>query len=143
VVLEEPHHGVQFGVNHVPRGLEVGIRDGHGAQIFAPPAAGQPPQPVAVRVPLRQGGRNVIAVAELYKRLAAQRTPHPQMPAQTGGGSFALQVLNPPWRQRFEGRVDHSEVGEGPAHRVLVNVAVRVQEATTQTSYLRLIALHE
>jgi hypothetical protein len=131
VVLEEPHHGIQFGVNHTRAGLAVEAHDAHGVQIGA-----------TVHVPVRQGGRNVIAVAELHRRLHQARAAHPKIPPQTGGGSFALQVLNPPWRQHFEGTEDHSDANPGIDRRILVNVAVRVRDEALQTSYLRLIAVN-
>jgi hypothetical protein len=58
-------------------------------------------------LPMRTGGRRVIAVAQLRKDiikkdqdLSAQGLPH--LPGQTGAAGFAISVLNPPWRQRFQ-----------------------------------------
>ena len=135
VVLEEPHHGVQFGVREINGRLRVSQRDSHGSQLFSP---SHPDSPLTVEVPVRRGGKNVIGVAQLYKKLQQE----PSIPPQTGGGSFALQVLNPPWRQRFEGTEDQSEVLEGARSRVFVNVAVQVADQTVQNSFLRLIAIH-
>lgn len=135
VVLEEPHHGVQFGVRQATEGLVISQRHSDGSQVFD---AEDLESPLTVEVPLRRGGKNVIAVEELYKRLHRKA----RTPAQTGGGSFALQVLEPPWRQRFEGTEDHSEVLEDRKSQIFIRVASRVEDKEIQASYLRMIAIN-
>jgi hypothetical protein len=141
VVLEEPHHGVQFGVNHVRGGLAIDVHNANGEQISVTTAGHSEPASLPVRY--RKGGRNVLAVADLHLRLHQDRAVRPEIPPQTGGGSFALQVLDPPWRQHFEGTEDHTEVGTGSNRQVLVSIAVRVQDTNVQSSYLRLIAINQ
>jgi hypothetical protein len=125
VTLEEPHHGVAFGVHRGPRGLVVDLRHPDGTQIF--PATG-PRNALNARAPMRRGGRRVLAVSELRKNLQAAKSSRPEaasMPDQRGGGAFALEVLDPPWRQRFEGTDDQSifVVGRGAAFRGRIEIA--------------------
>lgn len=89
VWLEEPHHGVQFGVKHEDSRIVVFRRTptGEADQTGAP-----------IQVPFRQGGRNVIHVAKLRERLNVGGG----LPVQTGAAMFALEVLDLPWRQRFQ-----------------------------------------
>lgn len=110
VWLEEPHHGVQFGVH---RG-----RDGN-ASIFRRGATGIPeevsPTRPEVHVPMRKANNRVVAVAELRKRLYdIQMKGDQTMTPQTGSAALAIEVLQPPWRQRFEGTVDGAkDTGSG------------------------------
>ncbi|MCB9546848.1 MAG: hypothetical protein H6706_13470 [Myxococcales bacterium] len=109
VVLEEPHHGVQFGVR---RGAgdqpQIWLRRANGRLMRNPDDSLVAPVPV----PMRPGGKNVVDVRALRAALDARKTaPAPggeHVPPQTGGGSFALGVLSPPYRQRFEGTVDEA-----------------------------------
>jgi hypothetical protein len=100
VWLEEPHHGVQLGVEHGGQGWFVFQRSASGTAAAA-----------HVPVPFRGGGRRVIHAAELRDRLAnAAQPPNPNgMPPQNGSAAFALELLDVPWRQRFqnEGGVPH------------------------------------
>ena len=43
-------------------------------------------------------------MTDLRNALQKEKASHAEMPDQTGGAMFALEVLQPPWRQRFEGR---------------------------------------
>jgi hypothetical protein len=94
VWLEEPHHGVQLGVKHDSRGWFVYQRNTTGVAAAA-----------HVPVPFRQGGRRVVHAAELRNRLrAAQQPPNPNhLPEQNGSAAFAIELLDVPWRQRFQG----------------------------------------
>ncbi|HVT97277.1 MAG TPA: hypothetical protein VHE33_07190, partial [Acidobacteriaceae bacterium] len=94
VWCEEPHHGVQFAVSET---LTIPARDATGvAQTTVNP----------IPVPLRNNARRVIDVAAL-QALVHQKEGNPApangWPAGTGAASFAISVLNPPWRQRFQG----------------------------------------
>jgi hypothetical protein len=122
VIIEEPHHGVQFGVRHRGSGLAVPLRDATGQQILVNN------QPVPVTVPTRSRHRDVVRVAALRDALQAARTTHPQAVAQNGAAAFAISVLDPPWRQHFEGTEDHADTGE-PRDRSFVNVTDIVQRA--------------
>jgi len=101
VILEEPHHGVQFGV-HLNGDDRVYLRDGTGHQV----ASGG--NPVEVELPVRAANNRVVHVAELRRRLFQDQTTYPTAVHQTGSASFAISTLNPPWRQRFEGTVDEA-----------------------------------
>jgi hypothetical protein len=96
VWCEEPHHGVAFGVEILgPNAFRLRVRSADGRAV-----AGASP----VAVPFRAGGRRVLAVAELRRRLHARHLADPgHVVSQTGPAAFALAVLSPPWRQRFEG----------------------------------------
>ena len=83
----------------------------------------------------------VVAVAALRKVLHQQRASHPEMPAQTGGASFAISVLSPPWRQRFEGTVDHANTGSTGAGGFVsvLMIGPRVTQAATKVEIEKLI----
>src|SRR4029453_611342 len=57
-----------------------------------------------IQVPFRTGGKNVVHVAKLRERLNDAATSDADMPAQTGAAMFALEVLDLPWRQRFQSK---------------------------------------
>jgi hypothetical protein len=122
VILEEPHHGVQFGVRHRGSGLAVPLRDPTGQQVLVNNDS------VRVAVPTRSAHRDVVRVAALRDALQAARAAHPQAIAQNGAAAFAISVLDPPWRQHFEGTDDHADTGE-PRDRSFVNVTNIVQRA--------------
>lgn len=128
VVLEEPHHGVQFGVRHRGAGLAVPLRDGTGQQV----RVGDDAVPVAV--PMRRRHGDVVRVAALRDALAAARQAHPTAVEQTGAGAFAISVLDPPWRQHFEGTEDHADTGVDPGSRVFVHVSRTLQHAVVLSS---------
>jgi len=133
VIIEEPHHGVQFGVDASLNGtLQVDLRNQQGQQILA----GGNPTPL--NVPLRAGNKRVIDVKALYNALANAKNTNPTMPAINGSASFAIEVLNPPWRQRFEGTVDEAGGGSG-AFIPFVMIAGRVTEAATLTAVEQLL----
>jgi hypothetical protein len=140
VIVEEPHHKVQFGVKSSPAGtLEIFLRDQQGKEILdgTPPPTPPSNNPIPISVPLRPNSR-VVAVKQLYNALFNARAAHPQMPAINGSASFAIEVLNPPWRQRFEGTVDQAGGGSG-AFVPWVLIANRVTEQGTLTAVQQLI----
>lgn len=100
VTLEEPHHGVQFGVKSDGGRLRIYARDEQGTLV-------DPANPdTAADVPFRPGGRRVVDVTKLRDRLHAVNSA--RIP-QRGSANFALSVLNPPYRQRFEGTEDERD----------------------------------
>jgi hypothetical protein len=127
VILEEPHHGVQFGVRHRGTALAVPLRDPTGHQVLVNNDA------VPVTVPTRSAHRDVVRVAALRDALQTARAAHPQAVNQTGAAAFAISVLDPPWRQHFEGTEDHADTGE-PVDRTFVNVTDIVQQAGLLTN---------
>jgi hypothetical protein len=142
VYLEEPHHAVQFGVNQAGFEFRIDLRDGTGNQIIPAPTAANPhPDPAFVRVPVRAAHNRVVAVAELRRRINQQRATFPQIPEQKGSSAFAIEVLQLPWRQRFEGTVDHAETAPGGSGAFVsfVMVANRVAETATKNAFVTLV----
>ena len=102
VWLEEPHHNIEFAVNPADQGGF--FLDRHGT-------VGQVEPGAAVPVPVRAANGRVVAVAELRDQLAALTGP-PVLP-QTGSAAFAIELLDYPWRQRFQGGTSHLRVSSG------------------------------
>lgn len=93
VELEEPHHGVQFGVDGDSPAYRVFLRSDLGEQVPSRE------HPQTASVPLRAGGKNVVHVSALRDRLhRAAGTIR-----QSGSAAFAISVLNPPFQQPFQG----------------------------------------
>jgi hypothetical protein len=89
--LEEPHHGVQFGVDEVIDGS--GQVSGYTVPIRHPDGT----EHGSVQVPFRAGAADVVDVATLAGRLdAAAPLGRPRASA-----AMALALLAPPVRQRF------------------------------------------
>lgn len=102
LILEEPHHGIQFGIQ-VNGSDTVYLRNPDGSQFLDPGNI-----PVSVQVPYRAANSRVVHVAELRRRLFEAQQAHPGSLRQMGSAAFAISVLNLPWRQRFEGSVDYA-----------------------------------
>jgi hypothetical protein len=142
VILEEPHHGVRFAVQPELNGFFINLRVANGELIHVPPPPlpQNPETPVPLQVPVRAANNRVVAVAALRKLLNQQSKTYGGMPAQQGSADFAVEVLNPPWRQRFEGTTDYGH-GQGSGGFVGgVNIAVRVTDQATQVAWRQLIA---
>jgi hypothetical protein len=126
VILEEPHHGIQFGVRADGARLSVPLRDATGNQLVENHRA------LTIDLPTRANHQRVVRVAALRNRLRAQAAVHPLATpsvaiSQTGSAAFAISVLDPPWRQRFEGTVDRA--GEPSTPGRFLGVAQTVQQA--------------
>jgi hypothetical protein len=134
VFLEEPHHNVTFGVNVNPNGnYEIDLRSAAGAQVRAGA------NPIPIPVPVRSGHQRVIHVSALRRALHLQKAVHNEMPEQTGSASFAIEVLQFPWRQRFEGTVDQAEQPAGSGRFVsvvLISSRVTLPETAIQVKQL-------
>jgi hypothetical protein len=110
--LEEPHHGVQFGVTGDPDG------PGRGASFSIDPRLPNGrrhnpavPMPVGVR-PIDPDLR-VAELADLRRIISYRRDlDAPDMPIQHGPAAFTLQLLRPPWKQVFS---DEPDSGSGPS----------------------------
>jgi len=126
VTCEEPHHGVTFGIDRSgANAFRLAVRGPDGSAV-----TGAPP----VAVPFRAGGRGVVAIAELRRRLHAQNVADPaRVIAQTGPGAFAVSVLDPPWRQRFEGTGGHPVAPPGGSTRPLT-VAARAADPAVRAA---------
>ena len=148
VILEEPHHSIQFGVldPQANGNFSMYIRDTTGHQIPAPgnnPALGWTTgNPITIPVPVRAANPRVLHITALRDRLQAEISlglPDP-MPPQNGSAEFALEVLQPPWRQRFEGTVDEAGQGGGDGRFVGgILVAQNVANLQTQTVYKEIL----
>jgi hypothetical protein len=136
VTIEEPHHFVVFGVHAAPDGtLAIPLRDQQGNQILDGSNNAIP-----LAVPMRSGNQRVIDVKALYNILANQHATHNTMPAINGSASFAIEVLDPPFRQRFERTVDHAGGGSGPIGFVSsISIAARVTEQATLAAVQQLV----
>lgn len=150
VILEEPHHTVQFGIldPNANGQFRMYIRDTTGHQIPAPsddPARGWTKNnPITIPVPVRASNHRVIHITKLRDALQAEIAVAPPntMPQQNGSAEFALEVLQPPWRQRFEGTVDQAgQANGGDGHFVGgILVAKNVANLETQTAYKQIIS---
>ncbi len=112
VVCEEPHHGIQFGV-HESNGQFSVFRRNPGALAIGG----------SVPVEVRQSNGRVLALAALRRALKNDVALAPQ----TGSASFAIELLNLPFRQRFAGQggnVRFTGTGEFvPMTKIAANVS--------------------
>jgi hypothetical protein len=151
VILEEPHNGVVFGL-HNDGGIDkIYLRDDTGHQIQIPPNPPPPPPPAPqpppsfydMALPFRSTNSRVIHVTELRRRLNQARVQHPTAVDVLGSASFAIAVLDPPWRQRFEGTVDMAGTQSTSGGFVAnLQIAQRVAQTTTFQAVENLVANH-
>jgi len=132
VILEEPHHGVQFGIRRIGNTITVPLRNSTGSQVRVGNNS------VPVTVPMRSRHADVVRVKALRDALQAARAAHPEAINQDGSAAFAIAVLDPPWRQHFEGTVDHAQTGAIPDHR-FIEVSQTVRDAPLLMSVRRLV----
>jgi hypothetical protein len=137
VILEEPHNGVMFGL-HVNNGIDmVYLRDTTGHQV---PSTGPPYQDIAL--PFRSTNSRVVHVTELRRRLN-KASPSAGSINVTGSASFGIAVLDPPWRQRFEGTVDKAGTQNTSGGFVAnLQIAQRVAQTATFDAVQNLVANH-
>jgi len=128
VWLEEPHHNIEFAVNPGEQGGFFLDRHGTAGQVEQGAAA--------VPVPVRAANGRVVAVAELRNQLAALTGP-PVLP-QTGSAAFAIELLDYPWRQRFEGDTSDQRASSG-AFVSKYQVASVITEQDVRTAVTGLI----
>ncbi|HEX9505826.1 MAG TPA: hypothetical protein VGA62_07445 [Acidimicrobiia bacterium] len=136
VILEEPHHGVQFGIRRIGQSIKLPLRDGMGSQIRVNNNS------IPITVPMRSRHRDVVRVKALRNALQAARGAHPTAVDQTGSGGFAISVLDPPWRQHFEGTEDHAQTGDFGTVRPYVDVAVAVRSELLLSNVKTLVEGH-
>ena len=82
VWLEEPHHGIQLGVDSTGGVNEITPVNPDGTE--------RVPAAAPVGVPMRTGGLSVVDIGQLAAALGAG-----------GPADLATQLLRPPWRERF------------------------------------------
>jgi len=119
VWCEEPHHGVQFGVS---LNLTIPRHDASGAITSA-----QPP----IQVPVRAANPRVIAVQALRDAVYQAQQNDPDLVPQTGSGAFAIEMLQLPWRQRFQGLGGEGEPSGGFVSEYAVAKLVSVGDTTS------------
>lgn len=139
VILDEPYHGIQFGVRADGANLTVPLRDPTGTSLVENHRA------VTVPVPTRLNNERVVRIAALRDALQAQKDAHPGATpphaiSQTGSASFAISVLDPPWRQRFEGTVDYA--GEPPLNATFLGVSQIVQQTDLRATITTILKEH-
>ena len=130
VTLEEPHHGVQFGIDVSPNGSDanVPLRSATG-QLLSKGA-----HAINLPVPRRARRRDVIDINRLRDQLQAKAAVEVDDSGhrpiqQTGSAAFAIAVLYPPWRQRFEGTED--KAGDSPHIKFeVMEISQRVRQAS-------------
>jgi hypothetical protein len=152
VWCEEPHHGLQFGVQETASGkVFIPVRDASGHLLIRrrDTNANLPREDTEIPVPMRAvGTRRVIAVAQLRRDIIARQNALrakyppaalPPLPAQTGAAGYAIAVLNPPWRQRFEGQGGSpGRTGTG-AFDASIGIAAAVERPELQLAIRRLL----
>lgn len=141
VILEEPHHGVQFGVRLTGSGPKVPLRYPTGQEVAVDaqghivPSTPDAPEgkDVPIPVPTRYGHDDVVRIAALRDALEQKRNSDPKFGVaidQTGSAALAISLLDPPWRQHFEGTEDMADSESPISSRVFVRIADTVREET-------------
>ena len=133
VILEEPHHGVQFGIRRDGTAIKLPLRDAVGQQLQ------QAGRAITTEVPMRGANGSVVRVKALRDKLIAERATHPTMVEQTGSASFAIAVLDPPWRQRFEGTQDLAGDAPSGPRGLTIGVSDIVRDASLKLSVQHLL----
>lgn len=96
IELEEPHHGIQFGVTQEDGHLVVNRRKADGT--LSPEGTDQP----SFAVGLRDPALRVVEIAVLRRLFSHENDQRdPSMPTQTGSAAFAIELLQPPFCQVF------------------------------------------
>ena len=98
VVLEEPHGNAVLGVAAADDGgWTLALRTAGGRLIEEDDEA------VRIDVPLRPGAEDlgVVDVAALRDRLEQEAGSRPEMPQTMSPAALAVELMRPPWRQRF------------------------------------------
>jgi hypothetical protein len=130
VWCEEPHHGVQFGFN--PTG-NIEYLDRHMKSGATEPAG------AAIAVPMRPNAPNVVAIRALRQRIFALQAGDPNLVPQTSSAGFAIELLNYPWRQRFQGAGGQGTTAGGGAFVSRYAVASEIASATLAQSVKELV----
>ncbi len=95
VWCEEPHHGVQFGVKVTSTGAFVLDRHEASGEI-------EPGESATSRIPVPMRAANPRVVAVKALRSTLYHLGDSKLVPQTGSAAFAIELLNLPWRQRFQ-----------------------------------------
>lgn len=133
VILEEPHHGVQFGLRRKGALMRLPLRGATGQLLL------QAGRAITTGVPMRGSNGSVVRIKALRDQLVQERAAHPEMVAQTGSASFAIAVLDPPWRQRFEGKRDLAGDAPDRPRGFVIDVSQVVRDASLRLSVQHLL----
>jgi hypothetical protein len=140
VWCEEPHHGVQFGIKVFSGRPSILRRRPTGDPEQPPPTGHGAPIPV----PFRAGGQRVLHIAGLRDRINSAAATDPDLTPQTGSAAFAVEVLDPPWRQRFQGTGGTPDVTGSRVFNAPVHVAeLASEQATAERLNIALQGLQE
>ena len=125
IELEEPHHGVQFGVTRPAGGgnlvVEPRRTDGTVKTGLPFPVAFRPVDP----------SLRVVDVASLRRFLSYRRDQEDaELPVQNGSAAFAIEVLQPPWKEVFS----DEPLASGPAAVTVTATAGPGRQAATTTT---------
>jgi hypothetical protein len=124
VWCEEPHHGVQFGVERGSSGgFRVPRRDATGQRLDG-----------FVTAPTRARKPRVLSIAGLRRELVKADTPNTPAVNQTGAAAFAIQCLDVPWRQRFQGN-GGADLGRAHSQPVRIEIVAKVAEPATAAAF--------
>jgi hypothetical protein len=132
VVLEEPHHGVQFGVKEQSPGVFYLFRRDNTGKAYQD-------QTHTIPVPVRQSNGRVLAIADLRRRHMTANPANPPITPQDGSAPFAIEMLNPPWRQRFEGTGGAPAITGSGAFQASYNIAVNIKDVSLQNQVQLLV----
>lgn len=132
VVLEEPHHGVQFGVKEQQNGVFYLFRRDNTGQAYQD-------QSHTIPVPVRQSNGRVLGISALRRALMNANPATPAIPPQDGSAPFAIEMLNLPWRQRFEGTGGAPVVTGTGGFVASHNVAANISDASLQAQVQLLV----
>jgi hypothetical protein len=127
VMCEEPHHGVQFGVHEKDGVFSVFRRSDWGEAMVDGLGKAKIDQ-----VPVRKANHRVVAIADLWRQLKSDVPANPGMPQQNGSASFAIELLNLPWRQRFQGQGGKPQMTGVGAFVPYLTVAPQISDADFQ-----------
>ena len=101
--LEEPHHGVQFGVTGAAGGSGLAI-DPRG-----PDGRRRPGLPFPIGLRATDPALRVVELSALRQIVSYRRDlDDNDLPEQTGSAAFAVELLRPPWKQVFSDEGDHA-----------------------------------
>ncbi len=129
VWCEEPHHGVQFGVHETNGQFSVFLRGPDGTALGG-----------SMQIPVRQSHHWVVAVAALRRKLIQQGGG--QIAQQTGSAAMAIELLNPPFRQRFENVQNQPPLSGLGGFTADVAVASHVSQPDIQATVQGLVYEH-
>jgi hypothetical protein len=124
VWCEEPHHGVMFGVHEVDGKFSIFRRDAQANKILGSQD---------ISVPRRATNHRVLAVRDVQRNLQKARDDgQSEMPVQDGSADLAIELLQLPWRQRFQGSGGRPQFTGVGAFVPLVVVAPKITQEEMQ-----------